>query len=452
MIKMTSNELQLLLNASLIGDENIQFHGISIDTRTLLPNNLFVAIKGEQFDGHDFVQEAYTKGATLALVEKQIESPIPQLIVSDTTLALGKMAAHWRNHFSLPLIAITGSNGKTTVKNMVRAILLAHCDNDENKVLSTKGNLNNHWGMPLTLAKISNEHRYAVIEMGMNHFGEIAYLSKIAQPTIAVITHAGAAHLEGVNDLAGVAKAKAEIFEGLTKDGVAILNRDDNFYAYWREKTASFHQISFGLNPEADISASIQIKDGLQHLIVKTPSETGEIQLSLLGEHNAKNALAAIAVAFQLKISLATVASGLSTLKPEKGRLNVSLLPTGTRLIDDTYNANPTSFEAAIETLTHFNHHTILVMGDMKELGQEANLWHEIIGKNAKSAGITHLYTIGELSKHASNAFGNEAYHFTDYETLCSTLKEKCLQETTVLVKGSRSMKMEKVVQYLLSD
>lgn len=450
MIHMTSHDIVLLLNASATKSTNLPFTGMSIDTRSLNAGNLFIAITGAHLDGHDFVQTAYEKGAALALVSRKIDCPIPQIIVNNTTLAMGQIAAHWRAQFTLPVIAITGSNGKTTVKNMIAAILLAHCKQHPESVLFTQGNLNNHWGVPLTLATLDHTHQYAVIEMGMNHFGEIDYLTHLASPTVALITHAGAAHLEGVgNTIAGVAKAKAEIFAGLTANGTAILNRDDDFYSFWQTTARAFKQISFGLNSNADVNATILQLGNAQQLLVNTPTSPCEIKLPLLGEHNAKNALAAVAAGLTLNIPLQAIVEGLSTMQPEKGRLCLSTLASGTTLIDDTYNANPTSFAAAIDTLAHSNDHTILVMGDMKELGQNAYVLHEHIGQKAKKAGITRLFTMGQLSKAASLAFGNDAAHFSTHDALCEVVKNYCTANTTILVKGSRSMQMEKVVQFL---
>lgn len=451
MIHLTSHELAKLLDAPISNLPEIAVTGISIDTRSLIPGNLFVAIKGESLDGHDFVAQAYNKGAACALVTHSINCAIPQIVVADTTLALGKIANHWRMRFNLPMIAITGSNGKTTTKNMVAAILRAHAEPHPETVLSTSGNLNNHLGMPLTLAKLNHTHRYAVIEMGMNHFGEIDYLTHLAQPTIAIITNAGAAHLAGVgHTIAGVAKAKAEIFNGVQPNGVAILNRDDDFYEYWQEAAHHLKQLSFGLHEKADIRAEIALSRGIQHLTVTTPSGREEIALPLLGEHNARNALAAIAACLAANIPLAAMKKGLATLKPEKGRLCLSTLPSGTRLIDDTYNANPASFSAAIITLAKFQTPTLLVMGDMKELGEDAKNWHHLIGETAKTAGITKLFTYGELSQEASLAFGPNARHFTERDALCAAVKQNCAENTTILVKGSRSMQMETVVHYLI--
>lgn len=450
MIQMTLQRAATLLSTQPTSHHDTLFIGISIDTRSLSAGNLFVAVTGHHLDGHDFVQDAYEKGAVAAVVSKHIDCPIPQIVVPDTTLALGTLAAAWRSTFTLPIVGMTGSNGKTTVKNMMKAIVTTHCQDHLDHVLATQGNFNNHWGLPLTLAKLNHEHRYAIIEMGMNHFGEIEYLTQLARPTIAIITNAGPAHLEGVgNTIAGVAQAKAEIFLGLPKNGTAILNRDDDFYAFWQEKTHSFNQLSFGLHKAADISATITHHHTVQRLSVTTPIGAVTIDLPLLGEHNAKNALAAIAASIALDIPLTTIAHGLSRMLPEKGRLCLSTLASGTTLIDDTYNANPSSFLAAIETLARFNRHTILVMGDMKELGENTKTWHELVGKQAKEAGINQLFTLGALSEAAHHTFGKEALHFTTHEALCDEIKQYCSEKTTILVKGSRSMQMEKVVHYL---
>jgi len=453
MIQLTAKTIAALLNIPIAFETPLSFSGISIDSRSVTPGNLFIAIKGAQFDGHDFIHDAYKQGAALALVTRHVDCAIPQLIVTDTTLALGMITSHWRQQFNLPLIAVTGSNGKTTVKNMIASILRTYCKRDD-AVLATSGNLNNHWGVPLTLARLSDTHRYAVIEMGMNHVGELDYLTHLAGPTAALITNIGAAHLEGVGgELLGVAKAKAEIFAGVQATGTVILNRDEPFYSMWHDMTRHLKACSFGLDATADIHGEqIEMLNTLQRFKVTTPFGNDTIELPLLGEHNVKNALAAIAACTALEVPIVAIKQGLSNLHPEKSRLCLSVLPSGTKIIDDTYNANPDSFTAAINTLARFNATTVLVMGDMKELGAEAGKWHDLVGKKAKAAGITHLFTYGELSQLASLAFGNQAQHFSDRHALCDAVKKYCIENTTILIKGSRAMQMEKVVHCLSND
>lgn len=427
-----------------------EFTGISIDTRTLVPGNLFVALPGLQVDGNDFIHDAAKKGAAAALVSRMTDAALPQILVKDTVDALGKLSAAWRKQFQLPIIAVTGSNGKTTLKNMIQAILVAACQGNESEVLATQGTLNNHLGLPLTLARLNAQHRYAVIEMGMNHFGEIEYLTQLTKPSVAVITNAASCHIEGVGDVAGVARAKAEIFSGLSKDGIAVLNRDDSFYTYWRELVGSRRVTTFGFHPEAEITAVIQEGTHAQHINLRTPAGGIDIHLPLLGKHNAHNTLAAAAATLAIGIDLASIKRGLEAIKPAPGRLQLHTLSNGVKLIDDTYNANPFSLEAAIHTLASFSGKKILVLGDMKELGPDAKSIHAEAGKSIRNAGIDYLFTYGELSANTSQAFGEGAYHFNEQEKLVNALKPLLYNTTTILIKGSRSMRMEKVIAGLV--
>jgi UDP-N-acetylmuramoyl-tripeptide--D-alanyl-D-alanine ligase len=443
------------LNTSPSGDpavDGIHCNGISIDTRTLEPGNLFVAIHGERLDGHDYIEQAYQKGAAAAIVSRAIESPLPQLVLEDTTAALGKLAAYWRQQFpNINIIAVTGSNGKTTLKNMIALIMTAACQGDDSQVLATQGTLNNQWGLPMTLARLNENHRYAAIEMGMNHFGEIDYLTKLTQPHVAIITNAAASHLAGVGDLAGVARAKAEIFSGLPKNGVAILNRDDAFFNFWHEAIGELTFISFGFHPDAHVRASIHDTTQTQHLSLHTPQGDFDLHLPLLGKHNVHNALAAAAAALAAGIPLSAIKTGLENAKPAPGRLQVHTLANGVNIIDDTYNANPFSLQAAVNILAAFNGKKILVLGDMKELGPEEKALHKTAGEEIRAAGIDYLFTYGELSSSTAQAFGEGAYHFNEQEKLVNALKPFLYNTTTILVKGSRSMHMEKVIHELVA-
>ncbi len=451
MIEMTLAQAAKILGSNQGPNfDSIYFHGISIDTRSLQPGNLFIAIKGAAMDGHDFIQEAQKKGAVAAIVSKSSENSLMQLQVSDTTLALGQLSAAWRHQFNIPFVAVTGSNGKTTLKNMIAAIMTAACGGDSHQVLATQGTLNNHWGLPLTLARLNTKHRYAVIEMGMNHFGEIEYLTKLTQPQVAVITNAAAAHLEGVDNLAGVARAKAEIFSGLATDGIAVLNRDDAFFTFWREAIADRHYISFGFHPDAHVHATLHETPQIQELTIHTPQGDLDVKLPLLGKHNALNALAATATAAAIGIKLDAIKLGLETLTAAKGRLELHTLSNGVKIIDDTYNANPFSLQAAVNTLANFSGKKILVLGDMRELGEEAKSLHHSAGEMIRQAGIDFLFTFGDLSQNTSQAFGEGAYHFNEQEKLITALKPFLYNQTTILVKGSRSMRMEKVVSELV--
>ncbi len=458
MIKMTLMQAATMMQQPLSlltpAHQHTEFTGISIDTRTLIPGNLFVAVKGERVDGHDFLDHAYQQGAAAALVEHPVTTtaPIPQLSVSDTTLALGQLSTAWRQQFQLPLVAVTGSNGKTTLKNMIAAIFTAACHNNSQHVLANKGNLNNQWGLPLTLAQLHAQHRYAVLEMGMNHFGEIAYLTKLAQPTVAVISNAAAAHLEGVGDVAGVARAKSEIFMGLSSEGVAILNRDDAFFTFWLQEIQQRSYLTFGFHEDADVRTEWHSnRDALQPIHVHTPKGSLLVQLPLLGKHNILNALAACATAFAVGVDLAAIKAGLEQTKPAPGRLQLHTLANGVKVIDDTYNANPFSLQAAVETLTTFAGKKVLVLGDMKELGTHAASLHLAAGESIRAAGIDYLFTYGELSEKTALAFGEGAYHFNEQKKLVEAIKPLLYNQTTILVKGSRSMKMEKVIAELIA-
>ncbi|MEO8400377.1 MAG: UDP-N-acetylmuramoyl-tripeptide--D-alanyl-D-alanine ligase [Gammaproteobacteria bacterium] len=423
--------------------QDVTFHGISSDTRTLAPGNLFIAIRGEQFDGHCFVAEAAEKGAFALLVSERVDSTLPQLLVEDTIQALGTIAGHWRNQFTLPLIGVTGSNGKTTLKNMLAAILRAACDNQSADVLATDGNLNNNIGLPLNLIRLNEKHRYAVLEMGMNHFGEIEYLTKLAKPTVAIINNAAAAHLEGLKDVAGVAKAKGEIFLGLDQNGTAILNADDAHFNYWRELIGHRKMYSFGLKNPADVTATLSAK---QTMTIKTPHGEIAVQLPLLGTHNIMNALAATAGALALNIDLAAIKAGLESVQPAPGRMRQYVLANNIKVIDDTYNANPFSLQAAIDALAEFSGTKILILGDMRELGENAEQFHATAGQHILAAGINYLFTLGSLSASATKSFGQNAQHFSDRDPLIAALKPLLKNDVTVLVKGSRSMRMEKIV------
>lgn len=451
MIQMTLAQTAATLGLPIF-PASIAFKGISIDTRTLQPGNLFIAIAGEHNNGHDFIEEARQKGAAAAIVSRQLPTELPQLVVNDTTAALGQLGAAWRRQFDIPIIAVTGSNGKTTLKNMIAAILVAACQGKSTHVLATKGTLNNQWGLPLTLAGLNAEHRYAVVEMGMNHFGEIDYLTTLTQPQVAVITNAASSHLEGVGDIAGVARAKAEIFTGLTKNGTAVLNRDDDFFSYWHKLLDNQPCITFGLHPKADVRADVQAGTLAQCMTLRTPRGHTSIRLPLLGNHNVLNALAATASTLAVGIPLEAIKTGLESIQPAPGRLQLHTLHNGVNIIDDTYNANPFSVQAAVSALAAFAGKKILVLGDMKELGPEAKSIHQAMANSIRQAGIDFLFTYGELSAMTSQAFGEGAYHFNEQEKLVSALKPFLYNQTTILIKGSRSMKMENVIAGLMAS
>jgi UDP-N-acetylmuramoyl-tripeptide--D-alanyl-D-alanine ligase len=458
---MMLSQAALATGGKLAGAD-VRFDGVSSDSRSIAQGDLFIALRGEHFDGYNFVATASQAGAVAALVNTDSYSgrvtsgkkqeagnfqDFPLLIVEDTRLALGKLAGWWRRQFAIPVVAITGSNGKTTVKEML-ACILREAAGSADAVLATKGNLNNDIGMPLTLLQLNASHRYAVIEMGMNHSGEIDYLTRIAAPDVALINNASGAHLEGLGSTEAVARAKGEIFTGLQHHGTAIINSDDIYAELWRALAGAHPLLEFGLDPQADVRGTWHPRgDGLR-LDVTAPQGIFTADLQVPGVHNARNALAATAAAIALNISLETIAIGLQKFRGVPGRLQRKSALHGAILIDDTYNANPASVRAAISVLAQANGKRILVLGDMGELGGDARKFHKDIGAEARRAGIEILYALGSLSEAAVSAFGSGARHFERIEDLQSALETELDANTTVLVKGSRFMKMERVVQF----
>ena len=458
---------------------DVRFTSVSTDSRKLVPGDLFVALRGENFDGYEFVAQAAQSGAVAALVnadsynkinpdgttshltssaknagqvigyQSSIHNPeFSILVVEDTRLALGQLAAYWRKQFEIPLVAITGSNGKTTVKEML-ANILREAAGSADGVLATRGNLNNDIGMPLTLLQLNATHRYAVIEMGMNHTGEIEYLSNIAEPDVALINNASGAHLEGLGSVESVARAKGEIFAGLKHHGTAVINADDEYAPLWRSLAGVNPLLEFGLDLQANVCGTWCPHGYGLRLDVTAPQGAFSVNLQVPGIHNAHNALAATAAAIALNVPLEVIAAGLEKFGGVAGRLQRKAARHGARLIDDTYNANPASMRAAISVLAEADGKRILVLGDMGELGEKAAIFHAEIGGEARRAGIKMLYALGTLSNYAVNEFGSGAQHFERIEDLQVVLEKELDANTTVLVKGSRFMKMERVVKYL---
>ncbi len=446
---------------ALNGD--IEINSVSTDTRSVARGDLFVALEGERFDGHEFVGTAFERGVAAVMVSRAwaaTQSPtLPVLVVDDTRLALGRLAGWWRSRFAIPLIGITGSNGKTTVKEMVAAILRAQAaiDGVQNKpghdsVLATTGNLNNDIGVPLMLLRLRETHRVAVIEMGMNHAGEIAYLTRLARPTVALVNNAQRAHLAGLGSLSDVAHAKGEIFEGLQEGGTAVINADDVFVDVWRQCNvghAGRHVLSFGLTPTADVSGHCELHAVGSTLNLATPQGKLEVVLKVPGLHNVRNALAATAAALAAGATLAAVRAGLVAFSGVQGRLQIRPARAGATLIDDSYNANPDSVRAAIDVLAATPGKKILVLGDMGEIGDRAGQFHDEIGGYAKSQGVDLLLALGEQSAVAARNFGPGGQHYADVDTLIAALAEELNSNTLVLVKGSRFMHMERVVDAL---
>jgi UDP-N-acetylmuramoyl-tripeptide--D-alanyl-D-alanine ligase len=440
------------LNGAWIG-EDVCFGSVSTDSRTLVENDLYIALKGPRFDGHDFVAQAIDKGAAAVMVSESLTLEIPQIRVPDTRLGLGRLAGLWRDSFNVPLIAITGSNGKTTVKELLAAIL-----RQRGSVLATQGNLNNDIGLPLTILRLQDE-ACAVVEMGANHPGEIGYLSHIAHPDVALITNAGAAHLEGFGDLRGVANAKGEILSGLKAGGIAVLNADDEYFPLWCELLGERRLMSFGGSRQAMVRCDLSRAEMCwtdvgfyNQMQVTYREERFDVKLALAGRHNMMNALAAIAGALAMGCSGREIEQGLARVEPVAGRLQMRFTPAGYRLLNDTYNANPDSVEAAVEVLCSAPGEQVLVLGDLAELGDQSVALHSQLGAKAKQAGLTRLYTLGELSRYAADSFGDGAMAFSDLDELIGVLNSSLGEGDTLLVKGSRSAAMERVVDRLMSE
>lgn len=461
---MTLHEAASALDRRYHGAD-VTFRRVHTDSRTISDGDLFVALRGERFDGSQFVPEARGKGAVAAMVEVRSEgSPdpsFPYVLVDDTRRALGDLAAYWRGKFTMPLVALTGSNGKTTVKEMLASILRvasaeaagrATVSASPDPVLATRGNLNNDIGVPLTLLELRAAHRFAVIEMGMNHPGEIAYLTRLAKPDVALVNNANAAHLEGLGTVEAVARAKGEIFEGLADEGIAVINADDAYAPLWRKLARGKRIVDFGLDQPAQISAQHAADPEGIDLVMQTPGGKIRARLAVPGVHNVRNALAASAAALALSIDPPVIGDGLRNFSGIKGRLQRKRGRMGVVLIDDTYNANPASMRAAIAVLAAVAGRKILVMGDMGELGSEARDHHAALGEVAKNSGIDALYALGETSAAAAEKFGRGARHFVHLEGLLAALQAELAADTTVLVKGSRFMKMERVVEALQAE
>ena len=431
------------MTGGVLYGEDVVVDSVATDSRLVQRNQLFIALRGERFDAHNFVADLVGK-AGAALVHRRIDCDLPQVVVKDTMQGLADLAAAWRKQFTKPVIGLTGSNGKTTLKEMIAAIL-----SQKGNVLATFGNLNNNIGMPLTLLRLRKEHDFAVIEMGANHFGEIEFLTKIARPDVAVVNNAGAAHLEGFITLEGVAQAKGEIFIGLGTHGVAVINADDKFAGYWKDSNKDREVIAFGINNEAKISGRL-LSDG--GLMIKAGDQEIRANLKLLGRHNAMNALAATAVTTALGIELETIVKGLETMLPVKGRLAPVSGINNSQILDDTYNANPDSAVAALDVLAQ-RKNTIFVLGDMGELGDNTEQLHASIGEKAKAVGISRMYCLGAYSAKACEKFGENGKSYVDMNVLLSELKNDVNQDypenVTILIKGSRAMKMERAVEAL---
>ncbi|MFA3792225.1 UDP-N-acetylmuramoyl-tripeptide--D-alanyl-D-alanine ligase [Aliiglaciecola sp. SL4] len=421
--------------------------GVSTDTRSLSQGDVFIALEGPNFDGHKFINDAANRGAVAFIVSRKIDTLLPYILVEDTKLALGALGAAVKQRVAPKTVGITGSSGKTTVKEMVASIL-----SRIGNVLATDGNFNNEIGVPLTLLRLQQDHDFAVIEMGANHLGEIAYTTNLVKPDVATIVNAAAAHLEGFGSLLGVARAKSEIFRGLSKSGTAIINKDSQFNDFWLGKLKECHVQGFSESKETEFYAqeiSLGI-DGCAQFLMCTPKGNVQLTLSLPGAHNVSNALVAAALAMNVGANLEDIKFGLQNMQQVSGRLQVKQLTNQVKILDDTYNANVASVNAAIDLLSSFSGHRILVLGDMGELGEKARYYHEMVGEHAKQKGIDNLMTLGVLSQAASDIFGGK--HFSDIELLIEYINDHLASEQrdiTILVKGSRSARMENVVKAL---
>ena len=428
-----------------------EFTGVSTDSRTLNRGQLFFALRGERFDGHAYVAAAAARGAAGAVVEHATESGIPQLVVPDALAALAASARAWREASDALVLGVGGSNGKTTTKELLAAILAG-----AGQTLATRGNLNNHIGVPLTLWRLKPDDRYAVIEFGANHPGEIAALAAIARPRIGLVTNAGAEHLEGFGDLAGVARAEGELFAALPADGVAVINADDPFSGLWRSLAGVARVVGFGIDSPAEVRGSAlqgRIEAGafVTQFVLALAGEQARVRLALAGRHNVLNALGAAAAAHAAGVALPAIVAGLEKTRPVSGRLNLKAGQRGAWIVDDSYNANPSSVRAGIDVLCGLPGEHWLVLGEMAELGAETEASHIGVGDYARRAGITRLFAVGAAARHAVAAFGTRAAWFEDTARLAEAVAPGLDAGITVLVKGSRVNRLERVVQRLLA-
>ncbi len=439
---LTLSEISAMSGGALCG-EDCAVHGVGLDSRTLGKRALFVALRGEGRDGHDFVAASAAHGAAGAMVEREVNVPLPQILVENTFAGLSDFAAAWRRRCRPTMVALTGSNGKTTTRAMLVSVLERRLN-----VLATRGNLNNHLGVPLTLLALRKEHAAAVVELGANRPGEILRLGELVRPAVAVVLNAGPAHLAGFGSVGGVARAKGELFECLAADGVGIVNADDAYCEYWRGLLERRRTLSFGLDrTDVDVGGRV-LRDAAEITIA---GETRRLRPALLGRHNLCNALAAAAVAHSLGVSFDDVVAGLEAVRAVPGRLCAVAGIGGAQLIDDSYNANPGSLAAALEVLGRCGGERWLVLGDMAELGDGAVRRHTEAGTAAAHGGVTRLFTLGALARAAADGFGDGAECFDTCAALCECLVP-ALRETagvTLLVKGSRAARMERVVRAL---
>jgi UDP-N-acetylmuramoyl-tripeptide--D-alanyl-D-alanine ligase len=441
---MPLNMIAVWTHGQLLGSD-VAVTGVAIDTRRVKPGDLFVAIKGERVDGHDFLAEAAARGAVAALVTRKVDSALAQVLVDDVTLALGDLASAVRAQHHVRVIGITGSNGKTTVKTLVASILSRH-----GRTHVSSGNYNNELGLPLTLLSMPQDTEYAVLEMGAGKPGDIAYLAAIARPDVGLVTLIAPAHLARMGSIEGVAETKGAMYQALPVDGVAIINADDSFASFFEGLAAGRKVLRFGLEHRADVGADVlEQRLDSSRFVLSTPHGDAEIALPLPGRHNIANALAAATVALALDVPLDTIVAGLEQVSGVSGRLHLETMTGGWTLIDDSYNANPSSTAAAIETLVLAGGERWLVLGDMAELGDDARALHAGVGARARERGVERLFAVGPLGEATVEAFGANGEHFADKPALIAALKPRLHAGVTCLVKGSRSAGMEEVANAL---
>ncbi len=458
---MNLSQAAAAIGASVRGAD-VAFASVGSDTRALQGKMLFVALRGERFDGHEFVGAARERGAAAAMVaadaaQRAESAGLPLLVVDDTKLALGRLSAYWRRRFDIPLVAVTGSNGKTTVKEMIASVLRAQYGDAH--TLATEGNLNNDIGVPLTLLRLRTSHRCAVVELGMNHPGETAYLASLAAPTVALVNNAQREHQEFMRSVADVAHEHGSVFGELRPSGTAVVNADDEFAEYWRNLVigkpgarGSVRVVDFGIEKPAEVSGRYVLTESGSEISLQTPAGSAQVRLQAPGRHNVLNAVAAAAAAAAAGAGLDAVVRGLESFRAVKGRMQRKAGRGGAIVIDDSYNANPDSVRAAVDVLAGHAGTKILVLGDMGEVGAQGPAYHEEVGRYARDKGVDRLVALGELSRHAVTAFGAGARHFATTEEAVSALTGELNPDTAVLVKGSRFMRMERVVEALVKE
>ena len=452
-MKSSLHQLQSWISGASVTTDTV-FTGVTTDSRSVSPGSLFIALRGERFDAHDFIADVVAKGVAAVVVEHLPQDMnVPALLVPDTRIALGEIACHWRRRFSIPVIGVTGSNGKTTVKEMIASILAAMVG--EEHCLATRGNFNNDIGVPLTVLRMDAAHRAAVIELGMNHPGEIALLASIAQPTLGLVNNAQREHQEFMASVEAVAQENGAVISTLPANGIAVFPADDPYAPLWREYATQSGQrkiMTFGFSADADVTCTYQPNEFGSDLSVCAGQQHFSIRLAAAGIHNVRNALAAVACSLAIGINPEAIIRGLQSFLPVSGRLQRKTARNGAIVIDDTYNANPDSVRAAIDVLAQAPSPRILVLGDMGEVGNDGRQFHEEIGIYARDRGIEHVWTLGALACHTANAFGAWAKHFEDIAALNDAADEFVADNATVLVKGSRFMRMERTVQHLVNE